>query len=799
MWGRQTQRAVLLLLGCLATEFVESIGGKGFNLKFGNTNAIYNRNAAQQTRVAFQNSGAWVRPEFYAFVSIFSILGICWVWRRICRNIATPEMILSNLELDDTPIERFDGIESTLFNRIRDPWGYAPTPTIAISEEELDEIEKRNTDLNDIHDAAQLLKMKNIRESIDNDIEKGQVFASVADQGSPSYAQKLSKFDDDIYDADWKARNEKEKAGKHERLHFKTDNQKAADKEKELMGGAAAEDESDVFRSRKKKDDDYGAMEKKAAEKEGEKEEGKKAGKAKDKEKTGWDAWSEYQNKGGDGDDDDDDSAYEINPVEQVGLSSRSGAGGRGAVEHKEDSYHLSAMIDAVSPGGESNRKLAPPPDAGNNKREDARFAARTGTTRKAGGYKAPTLGARPGTGTGTGSNNAGQFSGRAPPPRTQDNIPSTTNIKAAGGSFSQGSGPLARQDTAREMDGSAALSRKISPEKQKSALQLDLSKVKAAPTSVRPPAMTPAPDAAGDGTGAMSTKNKKPLPQMSLATMTQALPRPAGNNMNTAGEAEDINRPPSSGVNNNGSVPRVVDSSKVAMAPSGIPLPRPGSGSRPASGSNSGNSTHRSSSNNSSRDSNRSSLSREEAKKLNITKGLTLSSFAKKGGAGDDDDGYSMDVRGEIDPLGTRQAPSSPSLVAARGAPPRVNPAVLAAVSAASTKSPGATAPRGAPPRFTPRGPVAGPMGSPPPRGARPMLGPPGMGLTARGPLAAIGRPPPGAPGSMKGMARPPPGGPPPRGGPGPPPGAAPASARAPSQGPRPPPRGPLSGRKDE
>ena len=74
---------------------------------------------------------------------------------------------------------------------------------------------------------------------------------SVADRCSPTYAQKLDRYDDEVYNDVYNYRKEV-------RPIFKSAAQKAIEKEKELMmGDALPEDESDVFRVRKKKDDDY--------------------------------------------------------------------------------------------------------------------------------------------------------------------------------------------------------------------------------------------------------------------------------------------------------------------------------------------------------------------------------------------------------------------------------------------------------------------------------------------------------------------------------------------------------------
>ena len=131
----------------------------------------------------------------------------------------------------------------------------------------------------------------------------------------------------------------------------------------------------------------------------------------------------------------------------------------------------------------------------------------------------------------------------------------------------------------------------------------------------------------------------------------------------------------------------RVVDPSKVAVAPSGIPLLRPGSGSRPDSGNNSNRS-----SNNSSRDSTRSSISREEAKETPMRPRpdpilLRQESWRRR-----------RRRRRLLHGCARRNRPAwhatrptvARRIAPCRGPPPRMNPAVLQAVSAASLKTRG-------------------------------------------------------------------------------------------------------------
>jgi hypothetical protein len=791
---------------------------------------IFNTQTLQEQRARFKASGNWLRPEFYGIFSVIIICFLLYFFRKCCRNFVDPDMIFRELELDDTPLERFDGIEATLFNRLRDPWNYAPlaAPAVAMSEEEIDAMQKRNNDMMEIRDAAEMLKVKNIQDSITRDIEagggafSGGRLASVADQGSPTYAQKLERYDDEVYNDVYSSKREG-------RPVFKSEAQQAIEKERALMtGDAAPEAESDVFRQRRKKDDDYIGRYKVAGSQENNAKEGIALVEEKEKamkggaQKNGWNAWDSYQGKGGeDYDDGDDDSAYEIMPDNKVGLSAR--RAGAGANEHKDGTYHAAALQESQGSG------ITGPPPRPKEKAEDPRFASRKGG-RKTGGYQEPKLGARPGTGSATNTNKT-QFGGRAPPsvpPRTQDNnnAPSTANIKAAGGSFSQGSGPLPRQDTAttEQLGAAAALSVKISPDKSKNALQLDLSKVKTASGKVRVPSQSPDKATAG---GANSGKANKPIPQQSLATMTNLVPaRPLGEgNTNTGvrnnpssgtkykgGNAYDGPLSPvsiksgSSGSRpGSGSGTRVsVNAAKVKTAPRGVPLPRPAGLSatgtaptRPGSGGSDGRGAG-SDSGHSSRSSGRSGISREEAKSLNANKALKLASF-RGAGADDEDEGYDMGVVGAIDPLATRKGPSPentgglagmpPSLMTSSAgprsaAPPGSNLAVQRAVAAAANSLPGSPPARapvlpgykagamlgGGGPRALglPRGgPIRGSLGQPgpPPRGVQP---PPPRGMappSARGPV--LGRPP---------MGRPPP------------------SARAPARGPRPPPRGPLA-----
>ena len=136
---------------------------------------IFNTQTLQQQRARFKASDNWLRPEFYGIYFIVIILFLVYFLRRCCRNFIDTDVLFRQLELDDTPIERFDGIDATLFSRLRDPWNYTPmaAPAVAMSEEEIDAMQKRNNDMMEIREAAEMLKIKSIQESVTRDIEAG--------------------------------------------------------------------------------------------------------------------------------------------------------------------------------------------------------------------------------------------------------------------------------------------------------------------------------------------------------------------------------------------------------------------------------------------------------------------------------------------------------------------------------------------------------------------------------------------------------------------------------------------------
>ena len=69
--------------------------------------------------------------------------------------------VLRDLELDDRPDQRFDGIENALFERLRDPWNYIALPTINRHQEAKSDEDIRLEDTAAaIRDAANLLRTR---------------------------------------------------------------------------------------------------------------------------------------------------------------------------------------------------------------------------------------------------------------------------------------------------------------------------------------------------------------------------------------------------------------------------------------------------------------------------------------------------------------------------------------------------------------------------------------------------------------------------------------------------------------
>ena len=319
---------------------------------------------------------------------------------------------------------------------------------------------------------------------------------------------------------------------------------------------------------------------------------------------SNWDTWGDEDNW--DGGDDDDKKSDKKGFPESKG---RAPPSPDGPTEHKEDSYHAKNAKEVAG--------------VGNN---DSQFGSR-----KIGGFQvaSPDQWA---TVRGKGSN-----------------IPA---IAAAGGSFSHGSGPLARQNT-MQSQGKALLR---SPDKK--AVTLDLSKVTAAPPSVKPPA-----------------------PIKFEHTPADAIPMAPSN----------IPRPGSASTDGSRSRPSSVLDAPVAPRSIPIPAPRgsPG-GFRP--GSQGGSPGYRPGT----------------GHRPNPQGSPDATLKFSSGPIGEDDDGgYSMDVRGSFDPLASmKKTLPRPTFTPSQGRVPPPSSGALAAVnsiSAANRGFPGRGAPpRGAPPAYT-------------------------------------------------------------------------------------------------
>jgi hypothetical protein len=594
--------------------------------------------------------------------------------RKFCQAVAPSTTLFSDLELDDIRVERFDGIEDTLYGRLRDPWNYSPMPVIAMSEEEEIENAQRQitetSDTWDIRSAADMLRTKALKMvqplQSTGDSEMSEKMPSILHQ-EPTFAQKQMAKDDSIYKDNWESRLDMEKSG--------GSINSAAAKEKALMEGVTIPDiDKDVFRKRKNgkkaKDDGGGSQ---------------------------WDEWDRVMN--GDDDKSSISSARSIESRSNVNKDHNTMETSDISVKASNlDSYHAGAAQNTAT---EDLIKLNQ-----SEKKEDQRFAPR-----KVGGYSVMSK---------SKDSKQDQWAGRqAPGPSRTTGVIATPSIRAAGGSFSQGSGPLARQNTMQGDGGALGNKQLISPVKR-AGLALDLSKVVNAPANVK----IPSQKVKNAGVDASTVP---------LAPTGMKIPLPRGPN------GSDGPSRPSSGVsrsstNSSGSRP---NSANAPIAPANIPKPI--------------------SKNNNNRNSppqKKSPYGGPQSNTLN---------FQTRNDSDSDDGSYKMDVGATFDPMASLKG--GPSLAqqlsggprgggprfAPRASPPRLSANIAAAVAGASTLSPGT-----APPAYStgtagqgPRGVPAG-FGRPPPK----MQG--GRGTAPRGPS---GRGPPrGLPmGGLLG-ARPPP-----------------------------------------
>jgi hypothetical protein len=708
---------LLIVISCIANVDAEKRRPK---FSFG---TVANTSNLEKIKANAAKLGQW-RPEIYVIFSFTVFFICCYGLKIICERIAPPDTLLQDLELDDIRIERFDDIENTLINRLRDPFGYSPMEQYLRRQNGLDDHDEdnpldnadiylgknqNNPDSFDIREAANMLRTKAMR--MVYSITGGSAGAGAGDtlnsQNSDvsgngytiaqqeNIRKKMENIDADTFAANWDARMSKEKD---------KENYMKSKKEEELMNGinisTDKDKDKDVYRHKK----------------------GGPGGKGGG---SNWDTWGDEDDwNGGNGDKEEKSSSIATATAkgrappkdkdkDKTKVSS---------IEHKDDSYHTKAVGEDKLDSSATASLI------------DSQFASR-----KVGGFQIAsddqwsTVRGRNSPGTSTNPNGPG--------------------ISAAGGSFSQGSGPLARQNTMQAGAGGKALLR--SSDKKGGGLVLDLSKVTAAPLSVKPPA----PIKYGQSQGSSSSSFDVPVAPSNI-------PRP--NSANSSNNS----RPGS------GSRGRVVTDAPIA--PRGVPLPAPrpgmgmGMGMGPPGGGSPGGYRQSTGVNN----------MRAPSKMGGSPEaGLKIQSFATDDG---DNSGYDMDVRGTFDPFAAiNRTTGSVSVnnnnnsnfltqsVADAGRAGRAAPSYTAPVGMGTM---GTGPPSIAPPRFSPIPVNIGPprgdapvvrrlpsmgnnMGGPPPRG--PPLGGPPVGMPGRGgppSLAGRGGPPRGAP--------PPPRGGPPRGG---------------------------------
>ena len=181
----------------------------GEKRKRSNPNRLYNAQNHARLSKEFNDSGNWLRPELYAVAGIIVALIIVYFLRQLCLQFAPPETIAAVLDMDETRIERFHGIENTLYERLRDPWNYQPRQHMNQDEDE----EKgllQNDDNDDIRSNAELLKRKNvdfddINEKVETDYWREK---SILEQGKGAFNQsgsperrKEDLLDDEVYSA----------------------------------------------------------------------------------------------------------------------------------------------------------------------------------------------------------------------------------------------------------------------------------------------------------------------------------------------------------------------------------------------------------------------------------------------------------------------------------------------------------------------------------------------------------------------------------------------------------------------
>ena len=647
-------------------------------------------------------TGSW-RPEIYAIFATFVCFIGAWFLKKICSRVRPPDNLLQELELDDIRIERFDGIESTLMNRLRDPFGYSPMhhqQYMAAQNDEENPEDKylaRNTaqtDSWDIREAAEMLRTKAMKMvfSLTNGSAGGTggIGGTVNSMGSTGNSQmpiaqqesmrkKFEDIDADVFAENWDARMQKD------------NDQRAAIRAKQEAGEYVSEKERALLV----------ALGKKEKEKESKKENTdpyrhKKGGPQGKGGGSNWDAWGDE----GEGQWDGGEKTKGFSESKGRAPPPISGDD----TEHKENSYHAKNISGAAGGGGDEQKS-------------ESQFGGR-----KVGGFQiaSPDQWASVRGGEKVGS-------------------PGSLAAHAAGGSFSQGSGTLARQNT-MQSQGKALLR---SPDKQN--MTLDLSRVAAAPPSVKPPAPIKYAPTREDGI---------PVAPMNIPRPTSASTDGSKSRPSSGGSQRNVLKQP----------PSPID---APLAPRGVPLPAPrgppgGMGAAPGGfrpGSVGGSPGYRPGTGGG-------------GARLNPqgSPDATLKIQSRGGGGDDDDDGYSMDIGGSFDPMaGIKKTLPRPtgSHIGRTPPPPSGSSGALSAVNAIGSGSsmgrfPGRGAPpRGAPPAYT--GPVNDSGGSPNPT----RFMPPGMSPPPRSgaPDISMRRGP--AAGGTGGPFGPPRGGPPARGAP--------------------------------
>jgi len=394
-----------------------------------------------QIAVLAAKTNSW-HPTTWAIVYIVVCLSCTYCLRTVWRRIRPPETVFQELELDDMRIERFDGIEQTLMRRLRDPFGYSPLTNPMhedaggdIYENQADKYlgrvpSQQQQDSFEVREAANSLRSRamNMVFNLTGDSAGSTGGLPSIEHQEAAQRAKVAGEDQDTFAKNWQSRllTDKEKEAA---FLAKKENMSAEEKEAEKALKAKQRSE-DPYRHAK-----GGAK-------------GRGGG-------SNWDAWG-------------DETAWEGSqdkPVESPDTKAQN-KGMSEQKEHKADSYHSEVGGPNTSDGNGNGN--------GNNAGTDASASANNNQfgPRKVGAF------------TLAGGDQWASVRGRGPP---AVGSPSGAGlaVNAAGGSFSQGSGTLARQNTMQATGAGSGLTGKTvidsplqrSPDK-KGGLTLDLSRV---------------------------------------------------------------------------------------------------------------------------------------------------------------------------------------------------------------------------------------------------------------------------------------------------------------------------------